>query len=372
MRASQCADERRAGWFLLALPLVVFCCGCPVTPEPGDGDVPTIDPGTNRSVQSAATVALDETGAARFRSNIVGGSDVDVFDLGPISPGDAIRVDVQRVSGDLDPVAAIFDIDTELVAFSDDRTPDSSDLNPLIDFVLRAPAGRYYLGVIAYPGSGTTGEYETQVRITRQVGVPSPRRQTVFLDWRGGQDIVVPNVGVFDLPAFNALDVGLPSNQTAALKGRVLQIVRDRYADFNIVFVSSDDAGPPAEAHATVYFGGRDPRAFAISEAIDPYNQDPADTAIIFTGGYRDAFSVEPNFEELAQAVGNTVAHEVGHLLGLVHTADCSDLMDTSCPNDRILSPQQFETGRLDRSVFPFGFQPSHDLLSWILGLVGV
>ncbi len=45
--------------------------------------------------------------------------------------------------------------------------------------------------------------------------------------------------------------------------------------------------------------------------------------------------------------------------------------MDTTCFNDRILSPQAFDTGKLDSSVFPFGWQPEVDILSWLLGLAG-
>jgi hypothetical protein len=71
----------------------------------------------------------------------------------------------------------------------------------------------------------------------------------------------------------------------------------------------------------------------------------------------------------MAEALGNTVAHEVGHLLGLVHTADCNDLMDTSCFNDRILSAQQFSTAPIDKSIFPFGYQPELEILSWLIGL---
>ena len=66
-----------------------------------------------------------------------------------------------------------------------------------------------------------------------------------------------------------------------------------------------------------------------------------------------------------------TVAHWIGHLLGMVHTHECPDLMDTSCVNDRLLVPQQFSTAPIDGSVLPFGQQPERDLLTWILGLAG-
>ena len=121
-----------------------------------------------------------------------------------------------------------------------------------------------------------------------------------------------------------------------------------------------------------MYFGGADYQAFAISEEVDTFNKNPSDKAIIFTQGFQGAFSGTPTFEQMAVALGNTVAHEVGHLLGLVHTADCNDLMDTSCFNDRLLSAEKFSTAPLDQSVFPFGNQPAKDILTWVLGTIGM
>lgn len=136
--------------------------------------------------------------------------------------------------------------------------------------------------------------------------------------------------------------------------------------------LNSDDNDVPGSAHTTVYFGSVDARAFAISEQIDTFNQDPSDDAIVYTGSFRDAFIVSPSFEQMAQALGNTTAHEVGHLLGLIHTADCADMMDTTCYNERILTEQLFGTARIDSSVFAFGFQDAEAILGWILGLVGL
>jgi len=330
-----------------------------------------LDKGSNGTLATATSLPLGNSDEATFAGRIDAGGDVDVYHLGTLSPGDRLTVDVQTTSGDLDPVAAIFDSREDLIAFNDDRTPDGSNLNPFLDIVLRGDAGTYYLGIIAYPDSTTTGDYQVTVQIQRGVGVPSPEAQIVFLDWKGGPNIVVPNVGTFDLPPFSATDVGLAAPQTAALKDRVQQVVAQRYAAFDFILLNSDDDAVPSQPHSTVYFGGDNPQAFAISEQIDTFNADPSDRSIVFTASYRTAFTHLPTFEEMAQALGNTVAHEVGHLLGLVHTADCNDLMDTSCFNDRILSPQAFDTGKLDSSVFPFGWQPEVDILDWLLGLAG-
>lgn len=372
-------QKRRRGNLpgLLTVPLLLLCFGCPLGPQdtplsPGDGQPPNLDVSGNGSLRTATALGLDSAGQLEFRGSIDSSDDIDMYELGRLGAGDHVFVDVQRASGSLDPVAAIFDSREYLVAFNDDRRPDGRDLNPQIDIVLRGEQDTLFLGIIAYPGNPSSGEYVAKVRLRRAAGVPSLQRQTVFLDWRGGDNIIIPNVGVYNLPPFSAVDVGLAASQTEALKDRVQEIVEERYAGFNLMVLNSDDDQEPTEPHSTVYFGGADFRAFAISEQIDTFNADPSDKAIVFTRGYRGAFLRTPTSEQMAQALGNTVAHEVGHLFGLVHTADCNDLMDTTCFNDRILSEQEFSTAPLDDSVWPFGYQPAPDILEWVLGLVGL
>jgi hypothetical protein len=178
-------------------------------------------------------------------------------------------------------------------------------------------------------------------------------------------------VGQFDLTPFDAGDLGESSDATEEIKDRVQQFVEDVYAGYNLVLLNSDDHPRPTGAHTTIYFGGNNRRAFAISEQVDAYNADAADDGIIFTRSYRLAFSIDPTVGEVSVAVGNTVAHEIGHLLGLVHTTDCNELMDSTCGNDRLLRPQEFGVAPLDERVFPLGSQNAADLLAWTLGLVG-
>ena len=164
---------------------------------------------------------------------------------------------------------------------------------------------------------------------------------------------------------------GLAEDQTDALKDRVQRIVEDRYAGYGLLVLNSDDNDEPSLAHSTAYFGGTSYEAFAISEQIDTFNEDPSDQTIVFTGSYQEVFP-RATLEQMAQALGNTVAHEIGHLLGLVHTHDCNSLMDTTCTNERLLSAQAFKTAALDDSVFPFGWQDAEEILGWILGFVGL
>lgn len=347
--------------------LALSAGGCP-TQSPDN-----LDTGSNSTFSNATVLKFDSSNRLAFSGSISTRDDLDIYDLGTLSPGDEIVADVQATSGGLDPVAAIFNEAGELQAISDDRDDAGTDLNPLIDFILRDSAGSFYLGIAPYQdGSRTsTGDYEVTLTIKKNVGVPPASEQVLYLDWAGGQNVTVPNVGTYDLVPFDAAQVGLPSSQTTALKRSIESIVRSRYAQFNLVVTSSDSGDEPSTEHVTVYFGGSDPLAFAISEKIDPYNSDPGDSSIVYLSSFAAAgtFATTPTFNEMANALGNTVAHEVGHLLGLVHTADCQDLMDTTCSNDRILGEQSFSTAKLDTSVFPIGVQNENELLAWILGL---
>lgn len=346
--------------------LFSLLAGCP---QPQDsGDVPS---GGNSTLDTAFDVTFDSDGKADLTASRIGGNDVTFFRIGDVFAGDRVVIDVRATSGNLDPVAAIFDANEDIFAFNDDRAVDGSNLNPLLDVVIRED-GAYFLGVTPFPGAGTSGAYRVVASVERGVGITAPSGQTVYFNWAGGDGITVNNVGTFNLDPFNATDVGLPASQTDALKQRVEEIVADRYQGLNITFASSDRDKEPAVSHSTVHYGGFNRTAFAISEQIDTLNADRSDDTIVFTRSFDGAFSRLPSFEQMAVAIGNTTAHEIGHLLGLIHTKQCTDLMDTTCGNDSLIVPQAFQRAPLDNSVFPTGFQDSPELLEWILGLAGV
>lgn len=366
-RTAARAVGRSLGLLVLLLPV-----GCPF-PPPADGTGGTtnksLDPSNNASLATAQVVPLDANDAAVFDASISTPDDLDLFNLGTLNVGDRLTVDVRRTSGDLDAVAALFDDREYAHAVNDDRNPDGSDRDPLLEITILGRTGTFFLGVAPFHGSGSAGNYRVKIKVRRGGGDASPRPQIVFLDWGGGRGIRVENVGTFDLDPFDAKDVGFPG-RTADLKARIVQIVRDRYDGYNLDLRDSDSDPVPSDPHSTIYFGGFSRQAFAISEKIDAHNADPSDNAIVFTRSFEDAFGGFVSFNQMATALGNTVAHEIGHLLGLVHTADCDSLMDTSCGNRALLVKQTFKLAPIDNSVFPLGQQNAPELLSWILGFV--
>lgn len=355
----------------LVLPLLLVA-GCPRLPDdPGDtnpdGDAPFLDESGNGTFKSATALPLENAASLSFRGTIDSATDIDIFTLGSLRAGDRVVVDVQRTGGNLDPVISVFDEDEDIQAFNDDREADGSDLDPYLDILIRGQDGDYFLAIAGFGGL-STGDYAAFVQIERGDGGPAGEPAIIFLDWDGGA-FTSETLGSFNLPEFDATQVGLRSDQTQTLKDQVYAVVTDRYADYQITFVSSDDSDPPAEPHSTVYFGGDSSRAFALAEHIDVHNQDKTDVAIIFTEAYADAFAFTPTLSQMANAIGNTVAHEVGHLLGLVHTSDCGELMDATCYNEALLLDQTFDRAEIDIATFPTGYQNAAELLAWILGL---
>lgn len=370
-RSLNARREARAAALWITIGAAVFSVGgCPFVPT--DPNTPGFDDKSNNTFATAAVIALGDDDEIVFTATIGNADDVDVFDLGELAPGDQVFVDVQTTSGNLDPVAAIFDEREYLYAFSDDRNPDASNLNPLIDVQIRGPQGPYFLGVASFPSGGSTGEYRVIVRVTRDLTLLDPEPQIVYLNWAGGQNIRIENVGVYDLDPFSAADVGLPANRTAELKDAIQGVIADRFDGFALMLENTDDDPAPTLPHSTVHFGGDSRNAFAIAEQIDTFNEDQSDNAIVFTDGFRGAFSITPTLNQMATAIGNTAAHEVGHLLGLIHTDDCAGLMDTACGNDALLFEQAFKLSPIDESVFPIGLQNAQDLIEWTIGVLGI
>lgn len=345
---------------MLCLSLPLLNLGCP------PGSLPGLPTG-GTSFATATLLVPDGSGKASFSGTITQNR-LEIFDLGACAVGDRIQLRVDAASGSsLDPLAAIFNANGELYALNDDFDLDANRLESVIDQLVRTASDHFYIAVTQSSYGNTTGRYSGQVTITRGGTVSLPAVQYLVLDFAGGS-VSIPNVGNYNLTAFNASDIdNRYSGNTNAIKTQIIATVRQNFERFGIQIVTSDDPKPPAACYSTVYFGGFSQSAFGMAENVDHDNANYCDDAIIFTDKFSDPFATLPSVQGIGIAIGNVAAHEAGHLLGLEHTTDVTDLMDTTGSASTLLADQEFKTANLHSSIFPIGKQNGVLLLNEVI-----
>jgi hypothetical protein len=207
------------------------------------------------------------------------------------------------------------------------------------------------------------------VQISRGGAVPQPEGQTVVLDFSGAT-VYIPGDRTYTIAPFDAGKIdGRLAGKNSYVEHQIKQILEDRYSGYNIDFlIEGEDPLPPSGTYSKLVFGGRSATMFGVSQDVDHYNENADDQSIIFTDRWTNPFSYTPSTDAVLTSIGNVAAHELGHLLGLEHTADVAGLMDASGSSDTILVPQEFERERLYDQVFPMGWQDDQELLLDTLG----
>jgi hypothetical protein len=289
--------------------------------------------------------------------------DVDIYDIGPVFAGDSLVVDAHALA-DLDPVAAVFDADENLVQANDDRAYYAQLTDPKIQVQIRHDADPCYVAIASSFATGTTGEYTLE--LTRTPGPPPEPNgpQVIFFNFDGAEAIRIGTRSPVDVPPFEGSLIAPEfADQTEDLIARILEFVREDYIGLDVTFISSREGSPPADPYTTIHFGAYDPDLLGVADNVDEYNYQLRQTAIVFVDTFQAFLPLEPTVDEMAHALANVAAHETGHLLGLQHTHEPRGIMDISANLRQMMANQAFLRSPLDPYVFPVGYQDAAQLL---------
>ncbi len=298
---------------------------------------------------------------------VAGGDDpdYDVYDLGPAGAGARVRAALD--ANDEDIQIGLFNDRFELLGLADGSSQTAGASQILT--ALREPVPRVLVVAASRSTAAADRPYSILVSIAPGDGVPAGKPQVVVLHFLGAGEVVIGRQPPVDVPPFDIASVDPRlAGQTQAVIGRIMEKVREDYDGLAVSFHLADDSDTPSGDRTVIYFGATSDRYLGLAEDVDPYNRDATESAIIYTDNFSlfDVFS--PGVEEIAQVLANTTSHELGHLLGLRHTADIRDVMDTTASARQMLSDQTFGVAELHPSVMSIGVQNDPSMLAEAVG----
>ena len=292
--------------------------------------------------------------------------DCDLYDLGPAYAGDRVLAELNS-SADGDLVLGMFDDQYRLLALINHF---SAATGPVwMDLVLRESTDRLYAAVAARTPSAGQRPYTVDITLQPSASMPAYRPQVVVLDFNGNQGIRIGGRPPVDIPPFDAAVIDQRfAGQTAAIIDRVVEMVKEDYAGLDVSIYRAVDPDVPEQDRSVIYFGTYDERLLGLADNIDAYNLDASQSAIIYTDTFSLFSVLSPDVEAISQVLAKVASHEIGHLLGLRHTADPQGIMDITATARQMLLDQWFRNSDLHPSVMPIGLQDAPAMLSWTLG----
>jgi hypothetical protein len=350
---------RSASVILLLVSCPVFIGCAPPTPlPPNTTTISETEPNDTFAGAQPASVAVGQP--VHIEGTFKGGHDLDIYSIGTYKTGDTITVDLagQSLFGS-NATIALFDQDEDVAVMDNGATSSSSSQSASLTV---RKAGTYYLALAedASMYSATYG-YSALVQVN-SAAVPAPAKQIVYLNYGGAPSVQI-GTDVFNpvLP-FSALEFGADTQNIA---GRITSRVQADYAHLDIEVLSSYDVEEPSVPHSVVFVSGSRSDFYGLADDVDWYNAVATDRAVIFAGLLADDGLTTDQFVD---GTANVVSHELGHLVGLAHTVDHSELMDQETPLRLLVQPQDFHRAPL--AEFPVGFEDTLQLLQFALGIL--
>lgn len=370
MRRLRAAVRLAAG--ALVMPAFLTACypfdvpgGIPLyTPLSGADPVLYTEGESNDDFASAEPIGLSPDSEATLQASLGGGGDVDVFSLGPATAGDAVTITVRADPG-LSLSIGVFDAEGSLVQLF--RLP-SINTTRTMQTLCRLDTDALYVTVSGLDGAAVAGNYRLAMRRS-SAAVPAPSTQVLVLDFDGESSVSIAGGTPVDVPPFDAANIDARfAGQTEAIRRMILENVRASFAGLGVIVLDSEDPAADTAERSTLYFGTLNPQLLGLADNVDSFNADKTQSAIIFTDTFALFSVLQPSARQIARALANTTSHEAGHLLGLWHVHNASDLMDITATARQMLLPQSFQTSPLHATVLPLGWQNAANLLEWAVG----
>jgi hypothetical protein len=297
----------------------------------------------------------------RISMSIDSPDDALVYSIGEVAPGERIAIQAIPLSSSrLDPVVAVFDANMNWIDYNDDRHYYDRQIDSLLDFKVRDYSEACFVVVSSSPRSESVGDMNLYVSREYASPPPPPASQIIYLEFGGQSNVVVGRRNPVNVPVFNAsaIDPTLQSDTQAFIEGVSIRVQED-FERFGITVLSSQWHARPLAPHTTIYFGSEDPGLLGLSDNIDTFNRTDGQDAIIFVESFDLFMAASPTPQQWIDVLANVASHEIGHLLGLHHTADPTEIMDTTADLLQMLAPQSFHRAPLHVGTFAVGYQDS-------------